>query len=781
MGFFESFLDHPEEWDVAFRYGRDPSDSTLIHQTLRITSTQDGVLTAPCEGKLSAKAPGGGELDATYPISNLVLDPPVPDKVTLYFKISPAQAVDQRALTDRGAEIGGLLGFVFVDVDTQSIQTALGDALTKSLKDTKLAKKTTLTAAQGLALLLNGVVDISVQAGAKIGQAASNADTPGQRSVGIAAVSRDGLVDPLVTYQVLADLVAPGVTTSLARFSDNGNTGWPVFPNTTDPALVVSDTQVTLFPFAPLRDAQRQLSLDPALWLQIRDNQKELFRRRLLVRSGHAPSGAADPVFEFDVLDWANPFQVEAIAEFYANFTKPWDPDTTPGTPGAPGYTTVDFQNYVGKSATITKQGTKRTVLSFPDSEAGFLATMAADREYGSPNPPGSTSATLRAAGYQNHIELNADSSTVKHYPITTFDPVAKTVTIAGVPNFTGASSWTLHRRMVVVIIDCFGGRLSGTAAQVTDQDVIELDKSISKVNPKWDTIYLSADQGSTWKTYRIASVDSPTTLKVVGRDPDDHPDFGGGTSQWRIPAGLSSSIEALDENLGPNSDDNLTDPPPRRGYDHFDGMLFILKDGLVHHQARWNSFTSRNNSDDPKVGRPFQSSLQGNRRYRTYAIRSNGKDWINFGLSVDNDTTIEGNFVTGALFYFDPLRFDPQNPSPQQPTVTVDGGDANPRHKAGVRIHYSVFSRPGHGCNSAGCLVSPNFVSHTREVFIDLYQSERKDLGLAEDTDVNQLRVGELASKKLYHQKTGGPAWSYKFGGRLWVIRPDEFHEGSQ
>jgi hypothetical protein len=269
----------------------------------------------------------------------------------------------------------------------------------------------------------------------------------------------------------------------------------------------------------------------------------------------------------------------------------------------------------------------------------------------------------------------------------------------------------------------------------------------------------------------------------VVGRDPDDHPDFGNGSSQWRIPAGLAASIEVLNENLGPNADTNLTDPSPRLGYDHFDGMLFILKDGLVYHQARWNSFTSRHNTDDPNTGRPFQSSLQGNRRYRTYAVRSSNKVWINFGLSVDNDTTIKGNFVTGALFYFDPLRFDPNNPAlPQQPTVTVDGGAATPRHKAGVRIHYSVFSRAlPHGCNSAGCLVSPNFVSHTREVFIDLYQAERKALGLAEDADVNQLRVGELASQTLWKKPGGGPAWTSKFGGRLWVIRPDEFHEGSQ
>ena len=66
-----AFLESPGEWNLIHKYGRDPSDSSLIHKVLRVNTTGSGFIVAPFAGTLSVKDPGGGQLDGTFPVPGL--------------------------------------------------------------------------------------------------------------------------------------------------------------------------------------------------------------------------------------------------------------------------------------------------------------------------------------------------------------------------------------------------------------------------------------------------------------------------------------------------------------------------------------------------------------------------------------------------------------------------------------------------------------------------------------------------------------------------------------
>src|SRR5690606_11198643 len=105
-----------------------------------------------------------------------------------------------------------------------------------------------------------------------------------------------------------------------------------------EPELALADamrrTTESLFPYATLLEFSRSHNLTPSQWRCVGDNQKALYRRRLLRRSGQARDEALPP-FEFNGWDWHILFQLEAIVEYYANFDDPRREDAQPIQPFA--------------------------------------------------------------------------------------------------------------------------------------------------------------------------------------------------------------------------------------------------------------------------------------------------------------------------------------------------------------------------------------------------------------------------------------------------------------
>jgi hypothetical protein len=777
---FGAFLDSPGQWSLIHKYGQDPTDATLIHKVLRINTTGDGAIVAPFDGILSAKDPSGGQLDPAFAFP-FIPNPEVPERIDLYLHTHWSKAISTPQIATRTEPVGGLQGIAFLGVDPASLEGSLAAALDNKVLQggtfgspkqgrplTKL-KPFSLTRAQAAQLLATGALNIPVKAGQKLGQIAF--DPQGARTLAVAAVSRDGLVDVLATYDFLGDLVDPNARQAMNAFGQKGQTGWPVFPGILfDDLLTKASTAI--LPYPAVAEFRRRNSVTETGWRQLRDRQKALYLQSLLALVGHAPAGSTATPFAFDTLDWRNPFQLEAVAELHMNFTDPWEGGTSPTDPADPGYRRVDLLNYDGNVATMPApppggptgdDPNASTVLTFTSDDQTMFKALA--------NIGGATSGVREE---RNLIELSADLNRAsKRYVVTSFDETALTMTIAGRPSFQGGlggpntSPWILHRRTNLVLIDAFGGRVSGGAATVTAENIIQLERPVAKVANLFDTIYFESDKGSPSRAYRIVQIDAGKQLfGVVARGETDmstvHPDFGGATSRWRIPAGVSGSIEPLAEEVGTN------DSPT--GWSHFDGMMFVVKDGRVHHQARWSSFTCRTNKTTP-----FLSSVTGNHLFQIKSFRS-GQAHLNFAFEVA-DPKGNADTVADARYYYQPLQ-------------KKTGVGKDPDGKGNIRIHHSAFVTDPKGNWSAGCITSPNFANGMRDVMIRLYQEEFQALnGGKEDQDMRRFfGVGEIASMDkiktndphFQAAQWGGPLPGKpppppKIKGWLWLIHPDE------
>ena len=403
-----------------------------------------------------------------------------------------------------------------------------------------------------------------------------------------------------------------------------------------------------------------------ALWRQLAEAQKALYRKRLLARSLPAQIIGAPllglplgpPAFDFNDADWQNPFQLEALIEFYLNFNDPWLPP--------------------------------------PPQLVGQNVPRG-------PPPPNASN------GYET-----VDLTTGWH----------------------------------IVVIDAFGGRLQGNSATAA-RSVVTLDGTpdLSKVNVNFDTIYLT--DATHLRTFRINAIDDAANTVTVDGQPR-LPIIG---SRWHIPAGVSGDLPALAYNLGPGG---------ARGFDHFDGVLLLVKDGTVHAKFRWSSYTSRNYA----AGSQFLSSMRGNRRYDFETYRSSNA-FRNYSIKIaDAGASYDG--VRQARFYFaTPVTAD-----------AATGPEPNGGGKTLIRIHHTVTNSPANGCSSAGCVVSGDFYA-LRDRMIDLYQIDyAASHGGTNDAAIARLRgLDHAGSRNMWNSAGGVTAaqWNGKIRGTFWLVRPDE------
>jgi hypothetical protein len=356
------------------------------------------------------------------------------------------------------------------------------------------------------------------------------------------------------------------------------------------------------------------------------------------------------------------------------------------------------------------------------------------------------------------------------------------------------------------------GVTLSGRRATVARPDPVNPARTIllldgaqplERINPNVDTIYLPADTATAANrpgpVYRVLAVNAAAREVTVGGVPD----LDGGASAWEIPAGVSGAMPALQYDLGPH---HAPVPPPlpperlARGFDHYDGALFIVYRGRIVGPRifRWSSYTSRDYG--PWSGANWQerlSSVQGNARYY-YASYRSGDHFKNYTFGVIDAAPGQNGLqpapphnrpppppdpvpdtVAQARFYFG-------TPSPPAPGGLGANLDlqviSDPNGKTEIRFHRgSVAGRPGTG--SAGCLVSPDFVDMRTELvrMFELDYAEFYGPG-AVDGEVHKLLVHATTnpgSENLWNGVVGGGLtaanWNDKLAGIFWLIRPDE------
>jgi hypothetical protein len=344
---------------------------------------------------------------------------------------------------------------------------------------------------------------------------------------------------------------------------------------------------------------------------------------------------------------------------------------------------------------------------------------------------------------WKNSIQLEA----IAEFYINFNDPFAPYSRIIS-PGEEDFQPVDLDSDFHLVLIDSYGGRIQGDNGLIgkIGSDTIALDSktdvaNFKKINQKFDTIYLDDVEGN--HVFRILKTDSETlTLQLDG---NPQPTKQGGISSWHIPAGVSGELPSFGYELGPGGDN---------GYDHYDGMLFLVKDGNVEYKFRWSSYSSRTLIKKIKTGPTnknyLSSSVRGNMQYLFHSYYS-GSEYQNYCFYIKNKDNID-NDLTEGRYYFEETVKDDIGDSGYVPTGDDDRGDTP--GKCQILIHDGNGTLPGGGNGSAGCIVSSLFYDF-RIRMIELYQRPKTD---------NLLNS----------------AWPYKIQGKFWLIRPDELPVGT-
>ncbi len=354
--------------------------------------------------------------------------------------------------------------------------------------------------------------------------------------------------------------------------------------------------------------------------------------------------------------------------------------------------------------------------------------------------------------------------------------------TVTGAPSLAGAdTAWHIKVRPWLVVIDPLGGRIDGESATVvsgtTDMLELEATANLSKVNAFFDTVYLPTDTGSARRTYRIIGVDNATHRVQVDGAP-----VLASAGRWHIQSGLSGVPKGFAYDLGPGG---------ARGFDHFDGELYVVFAGAVQFRMRWNSFTSRGYADYAEN----RSTVRGNKQYEYFSYRSGrstsnyiscnggapiGRPFRNYSLKVVDagagkrpgwSQLYDG--VREARWYFEQLT---RSDTRAAGSVPGGGGDAG---KTLIRLHHSVQTG-GVACSSARCIVSPSY-GRLRSKLASLYDDQRVDLLATHDNEIRKLiglNDNNDAMRLFEGCDSGGLAdgdYNDKLVGRMWIIRPDE------
>jgi hypothetical protein len=770
-------------WTLVHGFGLGIPGPSPFHTYARFRTGGQGEVRAACDGVLATRLPWSSFFHPAEPLIPAEPQPPA-GRVNLYLILSP-QIAARAAFNARSQAGHTLLAFSYRNLDRASLETHLAGVIANSTLGG------TVTPAQAVSQLLSGARSIPVTAGTVIAQAGAST-TPGApagtREIGFGALCRTGYVDPSFIYEWMREFVEDGQP-DIDQFLLLSPVKWPILERFVPVGDIIARTASEIFSWSVLEEFRTSRRLNRAQWRQVRANQKAIYRNRLLVRAGRPPTGSTEPPFEFNDEDDKNLFQLEALVEFYANFSDPWDPDpgAAPRDPGGVGYITVDLSDPSGVAATVNAQ---QVTLDLGDGVN-----------------------LSRVRSNVDTITLDSDTArTGRTYKITAIN--GGVVTVDAAPNVIGATSWRINLSPVLVVIDPFGARQRGAATSYLQGDgavlaragVVQFDTDVAdldRVNYRrqvpagqtaiqgnyesgaFDTIYLPSDTapaaaGRPARTYRILSVNTQAREVTV----DGTPNFGGGTSAWHIPAGVSGRLLPLmDYNLG--LPDRQEANVVTKGRDHYDGILFVVYASEVQRHLRTSSFTSRNyNATSTEL-----SSVRGNQRYHVASYRSPAPNnnpesreyksarFRNYCFKVEDfgtapatggEASAGNDTVQEARYYFDlnaRVRRD------------ADG-------KGSIRLHRGTRNGETGGTGSAGCLVSPTF-NDLRDTLIQYHREKATSLGEQLPLYARRLEgVSYDTAAGIWHNTNQAqPAgqtltdgqWNNLLICTLWLIRPDE------
>lgn len=247
-------------------------------------------------------------------------------------------------------------GFQYFNVDVQSLMEDLRELLGQStvppdanISDDEVERR--------MSRFLKGMLSVYVEGGQRLGKPGRKLDplTPTLYQVGFTAVTSFGLWSPGDIYDRMRSFVEE--EQDLSDFLVLVPKPPTAFSGVSSKAAAIQLTEHTLYNWSDLLSLKEDWPQSRADWRQVGNNQKALYRQRLLARSGLLPSGVQEvPAFEFNSQDWRNLFQLEAVVEYYANFDDPWVPKSVPLDISETNYSQLDRMSLViqGDDASIS-------------------------------------------------------------------------------------------------------------------------------------------------------------------------------------------------------------------------------------------------------------------------------------------------------------------------------------------------------------------------------------------------------------------------------------------
>jgi hypothetical protein len=294
-------------------------------------------LSAVCDGWVSAVPPD------QLPPAWLAL-PPTPDGVLptapirLYLQPLPAVVADPSLRTAlESAGLGTTIHWFVYENVSPSLKDA-GTVITAALATDKrmdtfaqVPGGDVLTADQRFEVFLEGALTESAHIGDVLGYAAqAGATQPGNARVGFGVQTDRGPVDPVAFFNAVQSFLTDDAGAGLADLTALLPSAWQSPAPQGDAAAVIAAAQIQLYPLPALRAARTRANLSDDDWRAVRGGQKALYWEQLLARSGHAPATSTALPFTFNTADMANPFQLEAVVEFFLAWPKPTVKGTVP-------------------------------------------------------------------------------------------------------------------------------------------------------------------------------------------------------------------------------------------------------------------------------------------------------------------------------------------------------------------------------------------------------------------------------------------------------------------
>lgn len=587
-------------------------------------------------------------------------------------------------------------------------------------------------------------------------------------------------------------------------------------PDLVDDLRTCDDRIFTWNELIKIRDKAElpDLNFSKMIWTHVQSVQKALWWCSLLVAAGKLdkakewsqryremgygglfkkyediePANADALRFSFNDDDWQNLLQLESLVEFYINYNDPNRPlasllpgespegSCEPRLP-SPKDWRLDGSLYEASGVTGGLGSGMHFVLidgfGARNNTQGKSVTSGAALEKLADNQFRVTLATSLAKkddsdlsnNPANHVLwLKEDSKRASaSYRITGATASGKTytLTLEGTPSVADNTPWAILKGTAW---------LSGDLASSTENRVT-LDTALKHINPNMDTIYLASDTARPSRVYRITDVKDASTLVVDGQ-----PALTNNRSAWRIPAGIGGRHPPLKYVIADTPLRNVleeTDPHHVTGFDHYDGLLFLVYRGEIQDRFRFTSYTSRVRPRSLTNATILSSlSIRGNKSYDITSEPAGGNQYANFSFKVSSDQTRQRD---GSRYYH------------ARSVGTSDFVVAGRRYPPGATDDVFVHHGFDHASmtGSASCQVSPQFYA-LRDTILSLVRTQGqagallytqfhgKDRFWSEGvyTAATSGLLGTVARNLLANLKA---AWSGKLRGTLWLIRPDE------